>query len=233
MTHKDLSNLLAHPDRLGADDLMELLELSEQYPYAASLHFLILIALHKEGDLRFSAELHRRVLYLPSPSRLHQLLVEHPSALLESVDGKHEEIAETTSDIISNFLESYPDEPVDIDQMLSTAPSQGLIEGIADDNTQSYNVSELIDNFLNKGEAAEKIPVEDQPKTSTATEADSFDTEELFTETLARIYIRQGKYERARHILRQINLEYPQKSGYFAEQIGFLDKLIDNSKHEF
>ena len=50
-----------------------------------------------------------------------------------------------------------------------------------------------------------------------------------FTETLARIYIKQGNYSRALEIIRQLSLHNPKKNTYFADQIRFLEKLIINS----
>ena len=50
-----------------------------------------------------------------------------------------------------------------------------------------------------------------------------------FTETLARIYIKQGRYSKALEIIRQLNLQYPKKNAYFADQIRFLEKVIINN----
>lgn len=50
------------------------------------------------------------------------------------------------------------------------------------------------------------------------------------TETLARIYIKQGKFEQAIKIIRQLSLKYPKKNRYFADQIRFLEKLILNQQ---
>ena len=52
---------------------------------------------------------------------------------------------------------------------------------------------------------------------------------EFFTETLARIYIKQKKYDRALEIIRSLYLNYPEKSIYFADQIRFLEKLVRNN----
>ncbi len=46
------------------------------------------------------------------------------------------------------------------------------------------------------------------------------------SESLAKIYIRQGKYRRAYEILSDLNLKNPEKSIYFADQLRFLRKVI-------
>lgn len=46
------------------------------------------------------------------------------------------------------------------------------------------------------------------------------------SESLAKIYIRQGRYRRAYEILSDLNLKNPEKSIYFADQLRFLRKVI-------
>jgi hypothetical protein len=52
--------------------------------------------------------------------------------------------------------------------------------------------------------------------------------ERFFSETLAKIYIKQRKYDKALKIIRKLNLLNPEKNRYFADQIRFLEKLIIN-----
>jgi len=56
--------------------------------------------------------------------------------------------------------------------------------------------------------------------------------ENFFTETLAKIYIKQGKYLRAIEIMRRLEADYPKKSSYFADQIRFLEKIVINNKNK-
>ncbi|MCE2615677.1 tetratricopeptide repeat protein [Phocaeicola oris] len=58
---------------------------------------------------------------------------------------------------------------------------------------------------------------------------DSLD-ESYFTETLAKIYVKQRRYSKALKIIKKLNLKYPKKNSYFADQIRFLEKLIINEK---
>ncbi len=93
---------------------------------------------------------------------------------------------------------------------------------------------ELIDAFIEKQSAGLQINKESEiihdesiPASETSEEAIS---ESTFTETLARIYIKQKRYDRALEIIRSLNLKYPEKNIYFADQIKFLEKLIANTK---
>lgn len=53
----------------------------------------------------------------------------------------------------------------------------------------------------------------------------------LLSESLAKIFIRQHQYERAYEIISQLSLKYPEKSVYFADQMRFLRKVINNRRH--
>jgi len=55
--------------------------------------------------------------------------------------------------------------------------------------------------------------------------------EDTFTETLAKIYLKQKRYDHALEIFKSLSLKYPEKNVYFADQIRFLEKLIINIKN--
>jgi len=48
---------------------------------------------------------------------------------------------------------------------------------------------------------------------------------ELMTETLARVYLEQKKYKKAIQAYKILSLKYPEKSGFFADQINAIKKL--------
>ena len=54
-------------------------------------------------------------------------------------------------------------------------------------------------------------------------------SESIFTESLAKIYIRQKQYDKAKRIFEKLNLKFPEKNRYFADQIEKIDKLITNN----
>ena len=62
--------------------------------------------------------------------------------------------------------------------------------------------------------------------------ADTATDDTFFTESLAKIYIKQRRYEKALQIIKKLSLKYPEKNIYFADQIRFLEKLIINIKTE-
>ena len=89
---------------------------------------------------------------------------------------------------------------------------------------------QLLDSFLSTEHSrftpAAEVAV---PATEMEDDADD-DTEKLddsyFTETLARIYLKQHRYEKALEIIRSLYLNFPNKSIYFADQIRYLEILV-------
>ena len=94
----------------------------------------------------------------------------------------------------------------------------------------------LIDDFIRN--AGEKIAGDDigeqcehiSPETEKLPSIDEDDG--YFTETLAKIYIKQHRYSKALEIIRRLSLKYPKKNAYFADQIRFLEKLIINTNEK-
>jgi hypothetical protein len=87
---------------------------------------------------------------------------------------------------------------------------------------------ELIDKFI---EASPKIPPLKQGTESTTNfEANQTDNSYLMTETLARVYLEQKKYQRAIQAYEILILKYPEKSSFFADRISDIKILQQNNK---
>ncbi|PTN08766.1 hypothetical protein [Mangrovibacterium marinum] len=72
-----------------------------------------------------------------------------------------------------------------------------------------------------------KAPAEaDKPAENKAEEQERTDAPEFVTETLAKIYMRQGMYKQAILAYEKLSLKYPEKNTYFAGQIEEVKKLI-------
>ena len=112
---------------------------------------------------------------------------------------------------------------------------------------ESMKGQDLIDAFLTDSTGKEVKPSELKQKTVemekakcpdfseaglTNTDHSKMDMpEETFTETLAKIYLKQKRYDRALEIFKSLSLKYPEKNVYFADQIRYLEKLIINIKN--
>ena len=149
--------------------------------------------------------------------------------------------------------------PMDFSMEYTAYLLQDEEESTEDNGDVRLRGQELIDGFLNRTEREEqKTPIEEETKDTFVEneelletkekpvlkmdpeeeeEEDSADTaivsgldDNYFTETLAKIYIKQHRYEKALEIIKKLSLNYPKKNAYFADQIRFLEKLIINAK---
>ena len=81
----------------------------------------------------------------------------------------------------------------------------------------------LIDRFI--AENPKIFPSEGKPSEVDIKQSLKLDKKELMTETLARVYLEQGKYKKAIQAYRILSLKYPKKSSFFADQIKAVEKL--------
>jgi len=152
-----------------------------------------------------------------------------------------------TVELIDTFLDTIPQEepkprkrrptPADaaIDYVAYLLDTEGEEAEKTAEPVPEMRGQSLIDTFINSDKGRftlsdVPLPADDTPKVPE--EAEEEVGEEYFTETLARIYIKQGRYSKALEIIRRLSLQVPKKNAYFADQIRFLEKIIiNNSKN--
>ncbi|MDL2306037.1 tetratricopeptide repeat protein [Bacteroides sp. OttesenSCG-928-D19] len=188
------------------------------------------------------------------------VILPHEELIVDQLEQKEsgEEGMDRTLSLIDAFLSSMPTTEEDAPQVnyleyisdytsyLENVPDPEPTEG--EGNTEGaaeqprLRGQELIDNFIDnaenqsitlpplEGEDDEDIDEENALDYFTEKFPDDDDDDTYFTETLARIYIKQQRYDKAVEIIKKISLKYPKKSTYFADQIRFLEKLIINAK---
>ncbi|MDC6384984.1 hypothetical protein D2V93_14620 [Flagellimonas taeanensis] len=88
---------------------------------------------------------------------------------------------------------------------------------------------ELLDRFIQKNPKI--VPQENIKPKVNIKESTKFDKNELMTETLAKVYLEQKKYKKAIQAFKILSLKYPEKSGFFADQIQAV-KNLQNEKEE-
>lgn len=165
----------------------------------------------KNSEQKFEYEIYTGSNYLASTEYLSFLDLENKRTSTEEIPS------------VQNFSDPQDyfnlQEPSDSD--LKPLKHQNIIDNFLQ-KTQGEDFTLLLDKEELKGD---KDYLEDSNEESELGE-DTF-----FTETLAKIYIKQGKYEKAYEIIEHLSLNYPKKNSYFADQLRFLKKLIINSKY--
>nr|WP_299170325.1 hypothetical protein [uncultured Allomuricauda sp.] len=82
---------------------------------------------------------------------------------------------------------------------------------------------DLLDKFIEN--RPKIVPNEDSKSKVDIKESLKMDKNELMTETLAKVYLEQKKYKKAIQAFKILSLKYPEKSGFFADQIRAVKKL--------
>ena len=254
----ELTAYINHPERLDRDSLYELRSLLALYPYFQTARLLLLQNLYLLHDPTFDEELRRAAIYITDRKVIFQLVeaahykVQGMKSEEQGVQGNDTEAKSKTQgnrtmSLIENFLDSIPKEADEDGQKLHRKPTPAdaavdyvayLLESEGLDDQPEEDIPQLrgqhlIDNFIDQ--EGGRIVLNEEPQFTPEQEVEKEDDnaeEEYFTETLARIYIKQGRYSKALEIIKRLSLAYPKKNAYFADQIRFLEKLIINSNNK-
>ena len=232
---------------LDRDTLYELRSLLALYPYYQNARLLLLQNLYLLHDPTFDEELRRAAIYITDRKVIFQKIeAGHYKITTRRKQQKTAEQQDSrTLSLIDDFLDSLPKENEPQGKKTKRKPTPAdaavdyvayLMECEADDDSSTQEETpqmkgqQLIDNFLQDEKG--KIVLSDNPTLKPETEANAEEKKgdsDVFTETLARIYVKQGNYSRALQIIKKLSLDDSKKNAYFADQIRFLEKLIINN----
>ena len=251
----DIVELIEHPEQMDRDTLYELRSMLAIYPYFQTARLLMLQNLYLLHDSSFDQELRRAAIYITDRKVLFQM-IEAAHYRLKTVQKEHHDDATITTEernnrtisLIDDFLDSLPkeeDESTKKKGKRKPTPADAAVDYVAyllesESDEEREQASEapqligqnLIDSFINNDKG--KIVLNESPTLKPELDDTASDTQKeveqgYFTETFARIYIKQGNYSKALEIIQQLSLDNPKKNVYFADQIRFLQKLIINN----
>lgn len=254
-----LNSWISNPEQLNQNTLFELRQLVERFPYFEIARILFLKNLCLLKDDSFHEELEKSISFISNRKKLFFFLeansyiqeIERKAKTYE-LDEKEAIVKDRTLSLIDDFLSNESSEEIPpkqseyeystdylafLDNSEKAKENKEKEETLSQEDVDNQNRSlDLINNFINSSdeEPSEEIKsgnieTKDLPSETTQ-KAESEADESCFTETLARIYIKQHRYSKAIEIIKKLSLKYPKKNVYFADQITFLEKLIINAK---
>ncbi|MCD7932477.1 MAG: hypothetical protein LUH15_14595 [Tannerellaceae bacterium] len=249
MSSEELYRVIDDPSLLSQDTLPVLRQMTEDYPWFSTARMLYLKNLTNVESPVFGEELKKHAVYVADRKKLYDYIhLDIEEITTESAATIHEDDPFL---LIDSFLTAQgtmasfpagmplPIQPsASMDYILWAYSHTGEAEKEKEPEPIPLKHQELIDSFLTEEvnrepgirllqaeEEEDRLPslVEDEEYEKTLDDS-------YFTETLARIYVKQRRYEKALQIIQKLSLKYPEKNIYFADQIRFLEKLIINTK---
>lgn len=257
MNKESFNQYIKFPELLDDRSLTDLEKIVEEFPYFQSAHLLLLKNLNNQGSIKYEKELKRTAARVNNREKLFFLLdkrvllpvnepfivdEDKPSAKifnqeidfkelsdLTEFDEKEEIINDELSQLImSGAAQSSPffnvDDQVDLEDFKNTFKKSKPIQQKEESKSKR---DQLIDKFII-----------DQPKINPAESSsntldeivsvENTDDSEMITDTLAKIYIKQGFYDKAIHAYEKLSLKYPEKNAYFASQIKKIKEIVNN-----
>ena len=220
------TELLSYPERLKNEQISELKSIIKEYPFFQSARALYLKGLKDQDSFRYNNELKVTAAHTTDRSVLFDFIT---SSQFESKENIHQQISEMILEdipVVAEDIVVEAKEELEVGKPIQFSPREthsfnewlqlSTKKPIVREEKKSLDKFQIIDRFI---ENNPKItPVEKEEKIVVQVPKDKVD-KSLMTETLAKVYLEQKKYSKAIKAYEILSLKYPEKSGFFADQI--------------
>jgi hypothetical protein len=217
MNRDNIIKYIRQPGKLDQNTLPEIEELLNAFPYFQTAYLLHVKNHHNIKSLKFNDSLKSASARIGDRSVLYHLIHGLISEKLHDTRQTAESVKEIP--LLPKSSHTFTGWFDQLDYKVPAEPKKIPAE------EKQFKDKELIDAFIQtqpritpgKGE------LKDQEDIS---EAFIKPDEQLMTETLAQIYVKQGYYLKAIHVYETLSLKFPEKSSYFAAQINKIKQCI-------
>ena len=249
MTLTEFTSLSKNYDAQNEKQRLALEKITYRYPYFQAAYALYLKSLKEQEKFNFDLILKKTAVISPDRNTLYEWLYTHHTIqnsealpLQEKIKPILEtRIKEKGEEVNQDEINEANTKPKNVVVVIE-APKKSLplnlsflewIEWTKNNSPKALQDSEpknyfedkidLIDAFLKNNP---KIPpVSANTAKQNLSKEIKFDKEELMTETLAKVYVKQGKFKKALLSYKILSLKYPEKNSFFADQIKAIKDL--------
>lgn len=242
----EVSELIKGKIRLDSDTLVELKELVDRYPFFQTARLLYIVNLFVLRSKDFVEELKKGSVFITDRRTLFSIIegknydIEYDvNVLSDRIETEGDE--NRTISLIDNFLSAHDetssgktarvspsiaDLTTDYTSFLMQQEDETMQ---TDDEKPKLKGEELIDSFIEETKGKQRLEIGELASEFKSPEISDED-EEIYTENMVNIYIKQGRYEQALEILRRICLTNPKKTVNFATLIKLLEVITESKK---
>lgn len=220
---------VSHPEKMDQSTIDELKQLVDLYPFCQTTQLLYVKSLRDRNSIFFNNQLkiaasncgdRTRLFHLISQQKRKDVVVQKP---VKKVDKETVEQKLQIGEPI-NFPENERhtfNQWLQLSKTKTIKPNRakGKIDGQID----------LINQFIEKNPRI-KMDKEAFYSPSENAKKSVVENPSFITETLAKVYVEQGLYSKAKEAYLKLSLKYPQKSSLFATQIELINKLALKTK---
>ena len=237
MNREDVITFISEPGKLDQSTLTDVGDLMESFPYFQTAHMLKVKNLHNINSLEFNDALKYSSAFIGDRAILYHLIndemVAEPPLEDEAVTSDEDTVTIKMTSLPDEPAREAEDEPVivikpETDTTIHTFTGwfNHLPDSTGAPDEQSTIETDLIDNFIRSQPRIERNK-EELPEQHDISEEYVQSSDQFMTETLAKIYVAQGKVAKAIYVYEKLSLKYPEKSSYFATQIRKISHNLD------
>ncbi len=227
---KQYGQWLRQVNQLDSDDAETLLELKKKYPYCQTTHLIYVKALHNQNSILFNEQLKIAAAYSGDRQQLFYLITEKDKRHKQPVIKKEKKKTEKTNTKeklgIGQPLQFNKKEKHSFSEWLKISQAKPITRIEEEKETSLTKKIDLIEKFTTKERP--KIKKEEFFSPIKQAKESVQDQMTFVTETLARVYLEQEHYEKAKLAYQKLSLKYPKKSSFFAGRIKLIEELIKN-----
>ncbi len=174
---------------------------------------------------------------IPEPSKIAEPTTtetekssEESKAVQENLAlGKPLEFSNQETHSFQEWLKLSKAEPIDRSLNQPDIPTSENAEVPVEDSVDRQKKNKLIDRFIESNPKIPALKSTPAPASYIFEPSRAADNSYLMTETLARVYLEQKKYEKAIQAYEILILKYPEKSSFFADRILDIRNLKQNN----
>ena len=190
ISKENFNNLVKNPNEINLDQSISIKKIIKKYPYFQTARIIELIGLKKFNNIRFNKALKTSSIYSTDRTVLYDIITLEKTKLKENLPILS---SEKTKNSFIKWLK--------VSKQFSNPES---------------SQNSLIESFLKMNPRID--PEKNISNTDMASDF-KLSEKEYMTETLAKIYFKQNKFDEAIRAYEILCLKYPEKISLFADQI--------------